>query len=135
MTMNIILTTLLAVAVFVLSCEKEESNGCGCDSTVTFEYVDMTGNISYKWQLDPNDNFYIEKFWIGFTEPDCVNCGHSLIVCNEEILTDFKNLINLPPEASVLIKFSGYRRTLCEKIFAPAGYTYDHITLTKIEKL
>ncbi|MCU0420675.1 MAG: hypothetical protein MUC38_13560 [Cyclobacteriaceae bacterium] len=135
--MKKLLSVLVSLSL-ILSCdrEKNEEKDCGCVSPTTGtipESANLIGQIGYKVQLDPNDTYYNDKFWIGYTKPDCNNCIHHMIVCNEEILDDFQNLKN-PPYENVQVRFSGHLKELCERTFHPADETFDHIILTSIEK-
>ncbi|NDP28034.1 MAG: hypothetical protein GZ087_11500 [Flavobacterium sp.] len=129
---------ILITSIFIIGCEKDKTpTDCGCDSKIVFTIEDtkeLTGTIFFKKQLDPNDNFYNNKFWIGYTDPNCSTCTHSLIVCNEDLLAEFNDLRTLSIDTSVKIKFAGHIRETCEKIFHPSNSTYNIITLTKIEK-
>lgn len=124
--------------ILINGCEKDKiTSDCGCDSKVVFTIEDtkeLTGTISFKKQLDPNDTFYNNKFWIGYTDPNCSTCTHSLIVCNENLISEFNDLRTLSIDTSIKIKFAGHIRETCEKIFHPSNSTYNMITLTKIEK-
>lgn len=57
-----------------------------------------------------------------------------MIVCNEEILVGFEDLLKEPAGKSVKVKFSGYIKDVCEKTFDIAENSYQHIVLTKIER-
>ncbi len=120
-----------------ISCRDKVVPDCGCESEIVYVIPDsagLIGTISYKKQLDPNDDFYNNKFWIGYVEQNCSNCVHVMIVCNEEMLSDFNDLLNLPPGELVTVKFSGRLKKTCKKTFHPADHTYNHIILTKIER-
>lgn len=128
----------LFIATFlVTSCQKDrdEIPDCGCDSTIRTtipESANLIGQISYKKQLDPNDNYYNNKFWIGYGEQNCINCSHKMIVCNEGILN--QQILNLKSNGQTLnVKFSGHLKEICEKTFDVADVTYENIVLTKIE--
>jgi hypothetical protein len=133
-----ILYLLFPTFLLINGCEKDKvPTDCGCNSKIIYtisETQELTGTISFKKQLDPNDNFYNNKFWIGYTDSNCSTCTHSLIVCNEDLLAEFNDLRTLPIDTSVKIKFAGHIRETCEKIFHPSNSTYNIITLTKIEK-
>ncbi|RTY83160.1 hypothetical protein EKL99_06195 [Flavobacterium sp. ZB4P23] len=127
---------LFATLFTISSCSKDDKTpDCGCDSeirTTIPESANLIGKISYKKQLDQNDNYYNDKFWIGYTEQNCVNCVHKMIVCNEEILN--QQILNLKSNGQTLnIKFSGHLKEICEKTFDVADVTYENIVLTKIE--
>lgn len=125
------------IIIFTVNGCKDNEPKCGCDSETTkiiSESECLIGEISYKRQLNVNDNYFNNKYWIGYTEPNCSDCIHIMIVCNEEMLTEFGDLLNLPVGESVTVKFSGKLKDVCEKPFSPANYTYEHIVLTKIER-
>jgi|TARA_B110000238_G_scaffold15514_1_gene15156 hypothetical protein len=123
--------------LFFSNCNKEDNpTDCGCNSEIIMtitESDEQTGTISYKRQLDPKDNYYNEKFWIGYIDPNCSTCIHSYIVCNEQILNEFNYLISANTNETVNIKFAGSIREICEKSFNSANLTYNRITLTKIK--
>jgi len=127
----------LSFALFLtfISCKEGTLPDCGCNSeTITTipENPITIGQISFKKQIDVNDIYYTEKYWIGFVEPNCSNCIHHMIVCNENFIpNEIKTLIN--SNRILNIKFSGYLKDICEKKFDLADVTYQRITLTKIE--
>lgn len=136
--LNKSITYLLLFTILIFSsCKKDDTPiDCGCNSdiiTIIPESSELIGTISYKRQLDPKDNYYNDKFWIGYTDPNCSTCIHSYIVCNEEILNEFSYLISANINETVDIKFSGSIREICKKSFNSANLTYNRITLTKIE--
>lgn len=114
---------------------EETKSDCGCDSNVTntiLESENLVGTIYYKTQLDPQDNYYNNKFWIFYAEENCGNCIHYMIVCNENLLP--QEITNLKTTGgSLSVKFAGDLKEVCQKIFAPADYTYENITLTQIQ--
>ena len=115
---------------------EDVKSDCGCNSNVTHsipESANLVGNIFYKTQLNPQDNYYNNTFWVSYTEPNCINCVHNMIICNEDLLS--QEIINLKNTGeSLSVKFAGDLKTICQKTFAPADYTYENITLTKIQK-
>lgn len=132
---------LSLICIGFLSCkdnrdDPEPEPNCGCNSEIEAtipKSANLIGSIRYKIQLAPNDNYYNNKFWITYTEPNCINCVHSMIVCNENILP--QEILNIKNTGETLsVKFAGDLKTICEKIFAPGDYTYQNITLTNIEK-
>ena len=132
-----ILLTLFAIAIFFANCKKEqEKEECGCNGIIQFtipKESPLDGVIGYKIQLDTLDNFYNDKYWLAYVEPNCDNCVHHFILCNDDILTsDLKS--NILSGSTITVKFSGIVTETCQKIFAPADYTYNHIILTKIEQ-
>lgn len=119
------------------SCKDEDTPpSCGCESetrTTIPESANLIGRIAYKTQIDPLDNYYNNTFWIGYTEQNCSNCIHKMIVCNEDILgNEFEDIIE--SGENVEVKFSGHLKVICEKKFDLADFTYERITLTSIER-
>lgn len=133
-----ILCFSLTLLISTFSCNKNDDNPtCGCNSDIRAtipESANLIGQLVYKRQLDQNDNFYNNKFWITYVEPDCNNCVHHMIVCNENFLSSFNDVKELPNGQSISVQFSGHLKETCTKIFSPADYTYEHITLTNIER-
>ncbi|KAB2866223.1 MAG: hypothetical protein F9K37_14470 [Bacteroidales bacterium] len=136
-TLKKFLNTLILVSlVFTFSCiENESGKDCGCYSETTRtipESANLIGKISYK--IKTNDNgYYSNRYWIVYIDPNCSNCVHSMIVCNEDILDEeFEVLKN--GETYFEVSFAGKLKNVCNRIYSPADYTYEHITLTKIEK-
>ena len=130
---------LVLIGIVILtafSCE-ETNTECGCTGQTLYSISDsepQIGKISYKIQIDSLDNYYNDKFWIGYTEDNCISCVHVFIVCNEKIISsELKSELLLGGDIDV--KFSGQVKDVCDKIYAPAGYTYNRIILTKIERL
>jgi hypothetical protein len=114
-----------------------ESEDCGCNSEVRVSIIEsaqLTGQIAFKHQSSADDIFFNEKFIIVYTESNCVNCVHHMIICNEDSLCDFQNLKNTPSK-SVTVKFAGNLKKVCDRPFAPGDVTFEHIILTKIERL
>lgn len=126
----------LIISTGLISCRDEpQPVDCGCSSiarTTIPESANLIGQISYKYQSDPNDNFYNDTFWISYTEPNCSNCVHTMIVCNESFLPEELTMLSTTLEMKQVI-FAGELKETCEKIFSPADYTYERIILTKIE--
>lgn len=143
------LITNLLFGYFLLfsSCNKNVTpQDCDCNSIVTStipESSALTGKLFYK-NSSTNNNFYNHKYWIVYVQPNCINCIHSLIVCNEDILAKFNNIPSLynigdiigspnDLESALDVKFAGNLKKICNPIFHPADYTYENIILTKIE--
>ena len=131
---------LFFAILFLTNCKNSndddsQTEKCGCNSEVKRiipESANLIGEVRFKTQLDPNDNYYNNKFWITYAETNCGNCIHHMIVCNENFLP--QEVLNLKNSGETLsIKFSGELKEICEKIFAPADYTYENITLTTIQ--
>lgn len=136
---NILILLCFSIMLVLNNCKNREEEpktlDCGCNSKVLNtipESANLIGLIKYKMQLDPNDNYYNNKFWITYTEQSCGNCVHHMIVCNESILP--QQVLNLKNSGGNLsVKFSGQLKEICEKKFDLADITYENITLTKIQ--
>ncbi len=119
----------------LISCKEEPLPDCGCNSEtikVIPENSKLNGQISFKKHSNSNDTYYNDTYWIGFVEPNCSNCVHHMIVCNESFIPgNIKTLINT--NGIVNIKFSGNLKKICKKTFDVADVTYQRIILTKIE--
>ncbi len=119
--------------LIVLGC-SEESKECGCESEPTrvINSSDkLIGQISYKYQIDPNDTFYNDTFWIGF-DPGCNDCEVRAIVCNENILDN--KIKEIKETDQILeVQFSGEIKEICNKKFDLPTVSYERITLTSIE--
>ncbi|MCK9450877.1 MAG: hypothetical protein M0Q90_04250 [Bacteroidales bacterium] len=131
---------LLLITLFTLfvACKKEtnKKDECGCNGIIQYTIPDaepLYGSLSYKIQLDSLDDFYNNKFWFGYTVPNCINCVHAYILCNEDFLSDTLKSKLVSGEI-IQVKFSGYVTETCQKTFAPADYTYNRLILTKIEE-
>lgn len=133
-----ILCFTLTLLISTISCNKNDDNPtCGCNSDIRATIPDsanLIGQLVYKRQLDPNDNFYNNKFWLTYVEPDCTNCIHHMIVCNENFLSTFNDVKELPIGQSISVKFSGQLKETCIKKFDISSISYEHITLTNIER-
>ncbi len=117
----------------IFSCEKNESD-CGCESETTFtidESYEQTGFL-YKYIDEGIENIPNHNYGIHFSDIDCVNCVHTFFICNDESLDDISNIPIIYP--GIEVKFAGYAKKVCKQITAPADYTYNYITLTKIEQ-
>ena len=133
-------TCILIFSILSLSsgcnCDADSSD-CGCDSEIiatlpiTNEFI---GQIAIKRRTNSTDTFYNNKYWITYISPDCPSCIHHYIICNEEMLTTFSDLQTLPLGESVTVKFAGDLRETCAKTNSPATETFEHITLSKIER-
>ncbi len=129
---------LIGIVLMGSGCEKDTPPDCGCESVtvrIIPESANLVGNMYYKTQSsDPMDTYYNNYFWIVYTDKSCINCVHSMIVCNEEIMNNQFESIKGTGEI-VEVKFSGHVKEICEKTFAPADYTYERIVITSIERL
>ncbi|TVZ28761.1 hypothetical protein JM83_3912 [Gillisia sp. Hel_I_86] len=130
----------LVITLFFTGCKDDDipPPDCGCESetrTIIPESTNLIGQIAYKTQIDSQDDYYNNTFWIGYTEQNCSNCIHHMIVCNEDLLgSEFDDII-VSGEV-VEVKFSGNLKRICELPVAfPADETFEYITLTSIERL
>ena len=57
-----------------------------------------------------------------------------MIVCNENFLSSFNDVKELPIGQSISVKFSGQLKETCIKKFDISSISYEHITLTNIER-
>lgn len=131
----------LFVALSIYGCSKEDTiPDCGCGSetqSVIPESANLIGRISYKRQIDidPDDDYYNDTYWITYLVPGCSNCVSHMIVCNEDFLkTEFEDLLNLPQGEYVEVKFSGELKEVCQKRFDLADIIYKRILLTSIQR-
>jgi len=139
-TLSKILFLCGIIVVMAFSCEKENNNkdDCGCNGIIQYTISDtlpLEGKFGYTEQAGQDTlGEFSNKFWVSFTEPDCINCIQYYIVCNNEFLSSEIKTEALSGQIIDSVKFSGYVKETCQKIFAPADYTYNHIVLTKIER-
>ena len=125
--------------VILASCSNDSQPDCGCDSpilsTIT-EADSLTGQMFYKKELE-NDSYYINKFWIQYAEPNCGNCVHSVIICNDTILgNEFDDLKSKPAGETINVSFSGDIKSVCKLPNAwLADETFRRVTLTSIKRL
>jgi hypothetical protein len=121
------------LVIFISSCKKDEPD-CGCESETTFtidESYEQTGFL-YKYIDEGIENIPNHNYGIHFSDIDCVNCVHTFFICNDESLDNISNIPIIYP--GIEVKFAGYAKKVCKQITAPADYTYNYITLTKIEQ-
>ena len=92
------ITFILSLLLIIFSCKNDDDTlseqTCGCESEtiVTIsETAELNGKLFYKNDTLGN-NFNNQKFWIVYIENNCSNCIHSLIVCNENILSSIANI-------------------------------------------
>lgn len=125
--------------LFTSSCNSDDTSpDCGCASetrTTITESANLIGEMFYNRPEDNSDNYYINQFWIRYTETNCVNCVHSMVVCKEELLgNEFEDLKQLPLGETIQVEFSGHLKNICDRPFSPGDYTYERIILTSIER-
>jgi len=117
-----------------ISCSRDEKN-CGCESETSqtiLEADKVQGKIAFKYQIDPNDNYYNDKFWISFTPNNCSSCDIRAIVCNEDILEE--NFIELKETKGILnIQFSGNLKEICTRNNDISEVSYKRIILNSIK--
>lgn len=121
---------LLLLTIVGYGCSKKETppqEDCGCNSPTVWtikEYLEE--EISY---ANNQNTYYPNTFWIG-------KGFHFFIVCNEDILPQkIRDLKYKEEGTTIKVKIQGEVKTLCKKWIHPVNYSYNHITLTKIEVL
>ena len=128
---------LLFFTILIFSnCKKDDDTptDCGCNSEIKAiipESSQLAGTITYKEQTQSN-NYYTNKYWITYTDFNCLNCVRHMIVCNDYLITN-EIIDALNSQTNVTVKFSGNLKEICEKRFDIADISYELITLTKIE--
>lgn len=138
--MKTIFSLFIITIVTILStnnsgCHKPNTD-CGCDAptrTTIPSSTSLIGTIRYSSQNVPNGYIFKNKFFITYIEANCVNCVHYMIVCNEDILPPTVLGLKNDTTQQKTIKFAGNLKLTCDKLYAPADYTYENIFLTKIE--
>jgi hypothetical protein len=133
----------LAVIIFSFtflsssSCKKKTQTDCGCDApirTTITETQNLIGRIGYNDQAFQGYNSYKDKFIIVYTEANCSNCIHYMVVCNESVLSTEMLSLKNNSSATLNVNFAGHLRPVCDKIIGPGDETHEFITLTKIVK-
>lgn len=127
---------LVGNVLLLLGCEKDIRKDCGCDAPVTAtitESASLIGDVGYNAEAIQGYNSYKDKFMISYTEINCGNCVHTMIVCNEDVLPSAVLALRNDPTRQLSVTFAGHLKPVCNKIFAPGDYTYEKIILTKIE--
>ncbi|MDO5615077.1 MAG: hypothetical protein Q4G16_02725 [Cruoricaptor ignavus] len=121
-------TLLLGLFFLILiSCKDRDSN-CGCDSE-TKSVIPESRNFEAIISYNTDDNYYNNKFWLSVNEGAVYNY---YIICNESILPS--EVLKLKETGETLrVNFSGETKEICEKNVSPANYSYNQITLTKIQ--
>lgn len=126
---------ILTLLTSLLGCKDSPPPDCGCESkahTTIPESANSVGKMFYNRPQNLSENYYNNTFWIVYP-PDASSVHSKMIVCNEDILgNEFVDIME--SGESVEVKFSGHRKEVCEKAFAPSIYTYERITLTSIER-
>ena len=128
-----IVILLFIISLFsIYSCKKNSPPDCGCDAPTSItipESDNIIGTIEYNKYY--NDVNYKNKFTIIYIGKNCINCVHTMFICNEGILP--QQVLDLKfNHQSLQVKFAGDLKPNCEKITAPGDYTYENIYLTKI---
>lgn len=126
---------LVIACAGILSCQKTEQLNCGCYVTnpaIITESENLLGTIVLNEEAFQGYKSYQNKFLIGYQDPNCPNCRITMVVCNENILP--KEILDLKNDPSPIlnIKFSGYRKPICDELISPGINTYENIVLTKI---
>jgi len=138
MKLTIYLTSIYLVitGLGAISCQKNKQLDCGCDVTnpaIIVESGNLAGTIVFNEQALQGYKSYQNKFLIAYQDPNCADCIFTMVVCNENILT--KDILELKndPIISLKVKFSGYRKPICDKLISPGINTYENIVLTTIK--
>jgi len=133
----LILVILFSLTVLCSSsCKKNSQPDCGCDAptrTTIQDSANLIGTIYFSTQQTVlNSAYFANKYYIVYTEINCTNCVHTMVICNEAILPQRVLDLKLTNQ-SLQVKFAGHLKPFCEKIIAPGDYTYENLILTKIE--
>ena len=134
------------ILILLYSCSSDDhSPDCGCKAETRSsipESAPLTGKLFYK--NTPDDPYYNKKYWLVYIEEDCSNCVHSMIVCNEDLLSklpeipSFSNInvgIMFEPdlEDALDVEFSGELKSACDKIISLGDYTYENFIINTIQ--
>lgn len=117
----------------ILTCKEDmQPTDCGCSGPVQFTIEDSDKQSGYLFMNDDNsgNNVPDYNYGIWFDEPNCSNCIHRFLVCNDNFLSELQEIPNYP---GVQVLFSGTSTNLCKEPFKPADETFNHIILTKLE--
>jgi hypothetical protein len=132
---SLILFTITTISGF--NCKKNNLSDCGCNApiraTIT-ESQNLIGKIGFNDQPIQGYDSYKNKFIIVYTESNCTNCIHHMVVCNEDILTNEMLLLRNNPSATLNVVFAGQLKPVCDKLWGTGDETNEFITLTKITK-
>lgn len=128
------------VVIFLLftlsaSCKEDtqEEQDCGCESPIVSSIEESQQQEGYLYRItDTSDEATYPEIEFTVYNTDCINCKHTYLICNPEVLSHFEQV---PAYPGTKVKFSGHVRKVCTRPTAPADYTYNKITLTSIEKL
>ncbi len=136
-----------AFLITFISCKSDDTpTDCGCNSEITNTISKNTGLIGKLFYKNSNtgNNYNNHKYWIVYVEQNCANCVHSMIICNENLLSNISNIPELDKGAifnnindlndALDVRFSGHLKKICNPIYHPADYTYENITLTNMEQ-
>lgn len=128
----------LGYAFSNLSCKKKRViNDCGCMApirTTITESQNLIGKIGFNNQPIQGFDSYKNKFIIAYIEPNCSNCFHRMVVCNEGILSSEMLLLKNNSAATIDVKFAGDLRPICDKLIGSGDETTEFITLSAITK-
>ena len=134
----IILIYCFGITLLSNSCksDNDDSLTCGCNSETNYtitESENLIGEMFYKTQSDnPLDTYYNNFFWIVYSEENCSNCIHHMIVCNESYLNNEFDYLKNSGEV-VEVKISGELKSVCDNRNNPADYTFNRIIITSLE--
>ncbi len=134
----IIILSFVGLVFINASCKKNQvPNDCGCNApirTTITESQNLIGKIAFNDQPIQGYDSYKNKFIIVYIEPNCSNCIHHMVVCNEDILSSEMLLLKNNSSASLNVKFAGDLKPICDKLIGTGDETNEFITLTKITK-
>jgi hypothetical protein len=135
---NTLSYALCTILILLSSCSKnekeEEIPDCGKNGKIVFTITDsknQTGYLYKRTDYSTGNHIPDYNYGIWFAEKNCSNCVHTFFVLNDSFLNDFGEI---PTGVGILITFSGTAKKLCINPVAPADYTYNFLTLTKITK-
>jgi hypothetical protein len=132
---NIFSYFLFMIFMLLSGCSKDEKTpDCGREGKIIFTINDTDNQQGYLYKrtdYSENNNIPDYKYGIWYASKNCSNCIHTFFILNESFLNEFADI---PPYPGILIQFSGTAKNLCINPVAPADYTYNYLTLTKIIK-
>jgi len=128
---------LLKCAILLMltsACHQEDNQNCGCSGEISFtiEANDDQNGYLYKNTENSGDFLPDYNYGIWYAEPDCANCIHYFLVCNDKFLADPGDI---PAYPGMEVTFSGQAKELCESPLSIPEYTYNQITLTSLQPL
>jgi hypothetical protein len=138
LTRNTLSYLLFTMLILLSSCSKNEKDeeipDCGKNGKIVFTITDSKNQIGYLYKNTDYSTTNYQPYYnygVWFAEKNCSNCVHTFFVLNDSFLNNFGEI---PPYPGVLVTFSGTAKKMCVNPVAPADYTYNFLTLTKITK-